>query len=150
LLLCFVPAILAAGSAGQPLVVKGSVYCDTCRCGFENEATKYMAGAAVRIECREAHTSQITYVEDGVTNSAGHYEIRVHGDRGDDVCDAVLLKSSDPECSTPDAGRDRARVVLTRNNGIASDHRFANSMGFLRNAPLAACAQVLQKYRSDE
>lgn len=74
----------------------------------------------------------------------------VHGDRGDDCCDALLVKSSDPECSHPNAGRDRARVILTRNNGMISNTRFANAMGFLKNTPLSSCPTILQKYQEPE
>lgn len=109
-----------------------------------------LAGAVVQIECRSRKTSEITYQKHGVTDSTGSYKIPVRGDRGDDRCDVLLVKSSDPECSMPNSGRDRARVILTRNNGMNSNIRFANSMGFLKNAPLARCAEVLQKYQDTE
>lgn len=85
-----------------------------------------------------------------MTKSDGTYKILVHTDRGDDFCDALLLKSSDPECSTPNAGRDRARVILTRNNGMDSSTRSANAMGFLKNTPLASCPEILQQYQESE
>ncbi|KAK6150441.1 hypothetical protein DH2020_015373 [Rehmannia glutinosa] len=144
---CFVPAIVSTHFVGEPFVVKGSVYCDTCRCGYETDATKYMAGATVRIECRNRDTAQPTYSKEAVTDSYGKYSVTVQTDRGDDICDAVLVKSSDPECSTPNKGRDRATVILTRNNGMISNVRFANNMGFLTNTPLASCPQILQKYQ---
>lgn len=106
-----------------------------------------MAGAVVKVECRHRTSSEVTYTKEGVTDSKGQYKILVDRDCGDDYCDSVLVKSSDPECSSPDAGRDRARVILTRNNGMNSNTRFANPMGFLKNTPLASCAQILQKYQ---
>ncbi|KAI3451129.1 hypothetical protein Pfo_007794 [Paulownia fortunei] len=144
---CVLPAIVSARFVGDPFLVKGSVYCDTCRCGYETDATKYMAGATVRIECRDRDTAQLTYTKEAVTDSTGQYSVLVQSDRGDDFCDAVLVKSSDPECSTPNEGRDRARVILTRNNGMISNTRFANNMGFLKNTPLANCARSSRSTR---
>lgn len=37
-------SISSATSIGNPLLIKGKAYCDTCRCGFETPATKYLAG----------------------------------------------------------------------------------------------------------
>ncbi|KAL0448601.1 UNVERIFIED_CONTAM: Major pollen allergen Ole e 1, partial [Sesamum latifolium] len=106
--------------------------------------------ATVRIECRNKDTAQLTYTKEAVTDSTGHYSVLVETDRGDDFCDAVLVKSADPECSMPNEGRDRARVILTRNNGMISNKRFANAMGFLKNTPLANCPMILQKYQEPE
>ena len=74
----------------------------------------------------------------------------VNADCGDDIAEAMLVSSPDSECATPDKGRDRARVFLTRYNGMNSDTRFANAMGFLKNEPLASCTQVLQKYQETD
>ncbi|KZV49757.1 olee1-like protein-like [Dorcoceras hygrometricum] len=167
--LCVLPAIVTAVSPRDPLLLKGSVYCDTCRCGFQTDASKHLvvlklgaldlclkhakcvgSGAVVRIECRSRASSQLTYLKDGVTDSSGNYNILVESDRGDDYCDAVLVKSLDPECSEANQGRDRARVILTSNNGMTSNTRFANPMGFLKNRPLASCSKILQKYQEAE
>ncbi|CAI9763462.1 unnamed protein product [Fraxinus pennsylvanica] len=107
-------------------------------------------GAQVKLECRTRDTSQVTYMVESVTDSTGSYNILVQDDREDEVCEAVLVKSSDHECNIPSSGRDRARVILTRNNGMNSNARFANAMGFLKNEPLASCPQVLQKYQETE
>lgn len=110
----------------------------------------HLAGAVVRIECRSRANSELTYQKEGVTDSSGSYNILVESDRGNDYCDAVLVKSSDPECSEPNQGRDRARVILTRNNGMSSNTRFANPMGFLKRTPLASCSKILKKYEEAE
>ncbi|KAF3674474.1 putative pentatricopeptide repeat-containing protein-like [Capsicum annuum] len=85
-------SISSATSIGNPLLVEGKAYCDTCHCGFETPATKYLAGlwagAKVKIECRHRVTEAQTYNAEGVTNSKGEYNILVNSDRGDDVCDA--------------------------------------------------------------
>lgn len=106
----------------------------------------WSTGCVVRIECRNRDTGRVTYTKEAVTDSKGEYTALVQSDRGEDFCDAVLVKSSDPECSSPNAGRDRARVILTNNNGMASTTRHANAMGFLANKPLPNCPQILQKY----
>ncbi|PHU00734.1 hypothetical protein BC332_30521 [Capsicum chinense] len=149
--LCLLSVSLAtATSLGNPFLVKGKTYCDNCRCGFETPATKYLAGSKVKVECRSRVSNKITYTVNGVTNSQGEYNILVNRDCGDDVCDVVLVESSDKKCGIPNAGRDRARVILTRNNGMVSDVRYANSMGFLSNEPLSACTQILQQYQLTE
>ena len=74
----------------------------------------------------------------------------VESDRADDFCDTVLVSSPDPECNSPDAGRDRARVILTNNNGMNSRTRYANALGFVKRTPLASCTQILQQYQESE
>nr|GMC57720.1 protein DOWNSTREAM OF FLC-like [Ipomoea batatas] len=127
----------------KPFLVKGKVYLDTCNCGFETTATKYLPKSHVRLECKKRDSDAVTYTANAVTNSQGEYSILVNGDRGDDLCDVVLVKSSDPLSGKPDSGRDRARVILSRNNGLVNDVRFANNLGFTTKQPLASCAQHL-------
>ncbi|KAK3042980.1 hypothetical protein RJ639_000957 [Escallonia herrerae] len=144
--LCVLPAIASAQFYGNPFLVQGRVYCDTCRAGFETSVTKYLAGARVKIECRDRVTLRLKYSIGGVTDSTGTYAISVTGDRKEDMCDAMLVGSPDPECSVPDRGRDRARVILTRYNGMINDTRFANAMGFLQRKPLGCCTELLKTY----
>lgn len=59
----------------------------------------------------------------------------------------VLVSSPRMECATAVPGRERARVVLTHNNGIASDTRYANNLGFEKDAPTVGCAQVMKQYQ---
>lgn len=106
----------------------------------------YNEGAKVRIQCKDKDAEGVKYSVEGETDSTGTYKISVSYDRGDDICDAVLVSSPDPFCSVPNRGRDRARVILTRSNGLTSDTRFANNMGFLRKQPLAGCTQLLKMY----
>ncbi|KAJ0454210.1 putative pollen allergen Ole e 1 family [Helianthus annuus] len=43
--LCLLPALsIAATLTDSPFRLKGRVYCDTCRAGFETSVTKYLAG----------------------------------------------------------------------------------------------------------
>lgn len=109
-----------------------------------------ITGARVRIECKDRKSLDLTYSIEGVTDSTGTYKITVADDHYDQTCDAMLVSSPDPLCSEPNAGRDKARVILTRSNGMTSDIRFANSMGFLKNEPMAKCTEVLQMYKETD
>ncbi|GMP32723.1 hypothetical protein CsSME_00006358 [Camellia sinensis var. sinensis] len=148
--ICVIPALVSARYFGNPLLVRGRVYCDTCRAGFETDATPGIPGARVRIERKDRETLQLKYSIEGVTDSTGTYNIMVTGDRGDDLCDSVLVSSPESDCAEADPGRDRSRVILTRYNGINSDTRFANAIGFFRNEPMSGCTQLLQKYQETD
>lgn len=71
-------------------------------------------------------------------------------DHEDQLCEAVLVSSPQRGCATVDPGRDRSAVILTSNNGIVSDNRYANSMGFLKDYPMSGCTQLLQQYQEFE
>lgn len=90
---------------------------------------------------------KLLYSREAATDSTGTYEIPVSEDHKDELCDAMLVSSPLPTCSIPSEGRDKARVILTRNNGIVTDDRFANNMGFMTNQPMAGCTQILQQYQ---
>ncbi|KAI3807630.1 hypothetical protein L1987_23562 [Smallanthus sonchifolius] len=132
---------------GQSLL--GKVYCDTCRAGFETSATTYIPRAKVRVECKDKD-QKLLYSMEGTTDSTGTYHILVNEDQGDETCDVVLVSSPVGDCMTADPGRDRARVVLTSYNGIASDTCFANAMGFMKNEILSGCTTLLQSLMEEE
>ncbi|KAK7844098.1 protein DOWNSTREAM OF FLC [Quercus suber] len=146
--LCVLPA-LAIGSRpmSNPFNVQGRVYCDTCRAGFETSATTYIPGAKVRVECKNKSTMELVYSKEATTDSTGTYNIEVDEDHQDQLCDAMLVSSPQSDCATVSPGRDRARVILTGLNGIASQKRFANAMGFMKEKALSGCAQVLKQYQ---
>lgn len=145
------PILSNALFKGNPFCVKGGVYCDTCRVGYETYASKKLAGAMVELVCKKSDGSDtITYRQKCSTDSKGEYQMFVPYDAGDEICDMILLHSPDGTCATPDAGRDRARVCLTRNNGIASDVRFANNLGYVQDVPLAQCPQILKQYQETD
>ncbi|KAG9451597.1 hypothetical protein H6P81_011562 [Aristolochia fimbriata] len=153
LALCLLPA-LAAARPGLPartfFTVQGRVYCDTCRCGFETPYTKYMQGAKVRVECKDRDSMKLLYTADGVTDKDGTYKILVADDHQDQICESVLVSSPHSECATIETGRERARVFLTNNNGIASATRYANNLGFMKDAPVAGCSELLRQYQEYE
>ncbi|KAL3514085.1 hypothetical protein ACH5RR_026802 [Cinchona calisaya] len=133
-----------------PMILQGRVYCDTCRAGFETDATTYMPGAKVRVECRNKETQEIHFTKEGITDSTGTYKIVIKEDRLDNICDVKLISSSQHDCASPDPARERSRVILTAYNGIASNHRFANSLGFFKDVALKGCDEILEKYLEND
>ncbi|KAG2709271.1 hypothetical protein I3760_05G230600 [Carya illinoinensis] len=151
-LCAILPALIVSAGrpARNPFIVRGKVYCDTCRAGFETSATTYIPGAKVRIECKDRNTMQLLYSKEGTTDSTGTYSILVAEDHEDQLCDAMLVSSSQHDCATASPGRERARVILTGYNGIASNNRFVNAMGFMKEEALSGCAEVLKQYQEDD
>lgn len=108
----------------------------------------WFAGATVRLECKEREGGRVTFSKEAETNENGSYRISVEGDHEEEICEVVLVKSGDPNCSEihREAYHDmNARVSLTKNNGIASDVREANPLGFLRKEKLDVCSEVLRE-----
>ncbi|KAK6277434.1 hypothetical protein POUND7_017757 [Theobroma cacao] len=149
--LCVLPALVSATRmVKNPLVVQGQVYCDRCRAGFETPKTRNMAGAKVKVECSDRKTGQVVYKKEGYTDSTGHYKVVVSEDHLDEICDAILVKSSQPDCAKMSPGRERARVILTNFNGVASNTRFANAMGFMADEADAGCAEIMKLYQEED
>ncbi|XP_071737734.1 pollen-specific protein C13-like [Rutidosis leptorrhynchoides] len=151
LALCvLLPALISAGRPmSHPYVLQGRVYCDTCRAGFETSATTYIPGAKVRVECKNKE-QKVIFTSEGTTDATGTYYINVNEDHGDETCDVVLVSSPINGCKTADPGRDRARVALTSYNGIVSDQRFANNMGFMKDEIMSGCTTLLQSLMEEE
>ncbi|GER47606.1 pollen Ole e 1 allergen and extensin family protein [Striga asiatica] len=151
LALCVVPSIVSASFNGDQLMLKGSVYGDTCLCGYETKASRPLAAAVGKILCtKRTDPTQVTYQKEFVTKSDGTYEVLIDGDFGNDVCNVIAVKSADPEFGKPSSGRDQARVILTRNNGMSTNVRFANAIGFDRSSPLDICGEILKQYEETE
>ncbi|PON61610.1 Allergen Ole e 1, conserved site [Parasponia andersonii] len=152
--LCLLPALAMAIRTEKvkedSLKLEGKVYCDTCRAGFETSATTYIEGATVRVECKSRSTNELVYRQEAKTASCGTYRMDIPKDQGNGICDVVLVSSPQANCATVSPGRDRARVILTRNNGIATPIRYANAVGFLRSEPLAGCEAILKQYQETE
>ncbi|KAL9274691.1 DOWNSTREAM OF FLC-like protein [Drosera capensis] len=142
-----VASVCAARPVADPYSVEGRVYCDTCQAGFETSATTYIKGAKVRVDCTDRYTQELLYTAEGTTDSAGQFKILINEDQGDRVCDTILVSSPQSDCKLADPGRHRSRIILNSNNGMISRRRFSNSLGFVKDQPLAACAQVLLQYQ---
>ncbi|KAF5729169.1 Olee1-like protein [Tripterygium wilfordii] len=128
--------------------VEGTVYCDTCRTQFLTRVSKFMKGAKVRLECRVREGGELTYSVEGETDADGTYRLAVTGDHEEEVCEVVLVKSSMPECTEESSAeflRKSARISLTTNNGILSNVRTANALGFMIKDPIPECTEVLRE-----
>ncbi|XP_020107479.1 pollen-specific protein C13-like [Ananas comosus] len=137
-------AVLAAPL--PPFIVEGRVYCDTCRAGFETSATQYIEGAKVRLECKHFATGVVEHAVEGVTDGTGTYRIELADSHEEEICEVALVASPLSGCAEIAAGRDRARVLLAHDSGLASNVRYANPLGFLKEKPLAVCGALLQQY----
>ncbi|KAF6154081.1 hypothetical protein GIB67_031342 [Kingdonia uniflora] len=151
LAMCMLPALVSATRpVKNPFVVCGKVYCDTCRAGFETSVSAYIPGATVKVECKDRDTLRLVYSNEAVTDSTGAYEVHVAEDHEDQLCESILVSSPQADCASIEPGRDRARVILTDNNGISSNYRYANTMGFIKDHPLSGCTEVLKQYQEVE
>ncbi|KAJ8477417.1 hypothetical protein OPV22_021144 [Ensete ventricosum] len=139
-------ALAGVALAAPKFVIQGRVYCDTCRAGFETVASQYIPGATVKLECRHYETDSIEHTAVGVTDGTGTYNIEVEDSHEEEICEVSLVKSPVPACSEVSGSRNRARVLVTGRNGLASDVRYANSLGFLKDEPLKECGLLLQQY----
>ncbi|KAG9453593.1 hypothetical protein H6P81_006497 [Aristolochia fimbriata] len=129
----------------EVLNVEGKVFCDTCRVRFVTRISEYIEGAEVKIECRNRTTGVLTARVEGRTDNTGSYFIQVKGDHQEDICEVELLSSPRPNCNELDGERRRARILLTKNNGIVSDIRHANPLGFFKKEALPQCTVVLKE-----
>ncbi|KAJ4822413.1 hypothetical protein Tsubulata_036409 [Turnera subulata] len=100
----------------------------------------------VRVECKDRKSLETVYSREATTDSTGTYKLLVGEDHKDELCDAVLVSSPQKNCRSPSSGRDRARVILTSFNGIASNSRYANAMGFDLDQPMSGCTELLRSY----
>lgn len=98
------------------------------------------------MECKDRKTLDLVYSKEGTTDSTGTYAITVDEDHKDQFCDSVLVSSPHLDCRSPSSGRDRARVILTSANGLASTTRYANAMGFMKDTPMSGCTELLRSY----
>ncbi|XP_010428908.1 PREDICTED: major pollen allergen Lol p 11-like [Camelina sativa] len=155
LVLCILPAIAVAarrGSIGKnTMVVEGRTYCDTCKFGFETpESSYFIPGATVKLVCKHRQTMEEVYTDVAVSDKKGNYKFVVHDDHKDEMCDVLLVKSSDKSCGKISVGREKSRVILNHYSGIASQIRHANNMGFEKDVSDIFCSALFQKYMVDE
>ena len=101
--------------------------------------------AEVRLECRKRADGEVTYSIDGVTDKKGVYSLRVEGDHEEEICEVRAIKSTRSDCVDPMAGYEKARITLTKKNGLTSLARYANSLGFMKKEALPNCIEVLNE-----
>ncbi|KAL5576545.1 hypothetical protein UlMin_018244 [Ulmus minor] len=145
--LCLFSLLGIAYSTPTGLTVVGKVYCDTCRIQFRTKLSTDINGAKVKLECRESEGGSVTYSKDGITDGTGTYKIEVEGDHEEENCEVNLVSSPDTNCNqiSRPKGKDLgAKISLTTNNGISSNERQANDLGFLNNERLPGCNEILR------
>ena len=99
------------------------------------------------MECRHFETQKLHDKAEATTDAGGWYRMDIGDDHQEEICEAVLAKSSDPACAEVEEFRDRARVPLTSNNGIKQQGvRYANPIAFFRKEPLQNCGELLRGY----
>uniref|UniRef100_A0A0A9D5W2 Uncharacterized protein n=1 Tax=Arundo donax TaxID=35708 RepID=A0A0A9D5W2_ARUDO len=106
-------------------------------------------GAKVRVDCKSKTTGEKTCSFEGHTDRTGTYNIHVADEHEHELCESVLVSSPDVGCAKAVAGRERAPVFLTSNNGVASNVRLANALGFQKDVALSGCTQILKMYEED-
>ncbi|KAG8091399.1 hypothetical protein GUJ93_ZPchr0012g21085 [Zizania palustris] len=147
------PSASAARDVGRRragFLVRGRVWCDTCRAGFETPASTYIAGAKVMVECKSKSTGTKIFSFEGQTDHTGTYNIPVNDEHEHEICESILVSSPDKGCGKTVAGRERAPVFLTNNNGVTSNVRLANALGFQKDTALAECSEILKIYEEVE
>lgn len=107
-----------------------------------------IAGAKVRMECRDREGGSVTYSIEGETNKDGNYKLPVEGDHEEEVCEVQLIKSPRDDCSEISQGsfsRRSARISLATHNGMPTGDRLANPIGFMKHEALPQCPGVLKE-----
>ncbi|CAN1224866.1 Protein DOWNSTREAM OF FLC [Linum perenne] len=156
IIVVFLPAALTTAKfVGKPFVIRGSVYCDTCRCGFETNKTTYIPGFLFFLFLllffpSSVDTMQLRYSDETTTDKDGAYEITVEDDHGDQICETVLVSSPWGYCKVPDPGRSHSQVIVTRSNGAISNLHFANAMGFLKDQAEDGCTELVRHLLFDD
>ncbi|KAL2238437.1 major pollen allergen Ole e 1-like [Sesamum indicum] len=149
-LLCFSSVVRATT---PEFFVVGEVYCEVCRINFINKLSEPMPGAKVKLECRGEETGNITYTQEGVTNEAGQYRLKVEGDHEEEECGITLVKSGRADCDEiPNEGwasKPSSLITLTKNNGFHGSSRYANPLGFTKKKANHECAELIKELEID-
>ncbi|KAJ8751232.1 hypothetical protein K2173_016413 [Erythroxylum novogranatense] len=103
--------------------------------------------AKVKAECRARKSMELLFSKEATTDYIRSYTFEVDEDQ---IGDVSLVSIPLEGCSKPSLGRDRSGVILTRENGIASDDRYANAMGFMKDQPEVECNEILKQYRNSK
>ncbi|KAL3849283.1 hypothetical protein ACJIZ3_011165 [Penstemon smallii] len=144
------PTNLAEGHLSNVFNVTGKVYCDPCRVQFQNQFSRNVPGATVKLSCSNIDTKVLTYSVEGVTDNTGYYNLLVTGDHENDICEVVVVKSPEPDCSEKMSEVESSRIEITENSGMHSDVRFANPIGLMTKDTLPECVAVENFDKDDD
>ncbi|KAL3503129.1 hypothetical protein ACH5RR_037578 [Cinchona calisaya] len=126
--------------------VEGNVYCDPCRVEFLTSLSTPLKGVTVELACRDRNSIlNVTTQAQTETDADGNYVLNIAGDHEEEICEVAALMSPDQKCNIPFDGADKARVLLTENNGVQGTDRYANPLGFQTEYTDDRCKDVLQE-----
>ena len=103
------------------------------------------AGAKVKLECRSRENETVIYTLEGETNDKGTYSLPVHKDFQEQICEVTAIDSPDEDCKEKFDDIERARVLITKKNGIESKTRYANPLGFMKKETSDECKGVIEE-----
>ncbi|KAK8368646.1 hypothetical protein V6Z11_A01G056500, partial [Gossypium hirsutum] len=130
------------------LDVIGKVYCDTCRVEFETKLSQPINEVKVHLECKNRTDERIVYSKDAVSDKLGMYSIPVEGDHEDELREVSLIESPRKNCNEMMESWRKARVMLTRRDGVTDLTRQTNSLRFkikAEDVDTKACVKVLEE-----
>lgn len=67
--------------------------------------------------------------------------------KGNQICEARLVRSPLYDCNEATPGRDKSPVILNRFNGIATNDRFVNNMSFMKKNVASGRAEIFKNYK---
>ncbi|MBA0675990.1 hypothetical protein Goari_017500 [Gossypium aridum] len=104
--------------------------------------------AKVHLECKNRTDERIVYSKDAVSDKLGMYSIPVEGDHEDELCEVRLIESPRNNCNEVMESWRKARVELTRRDGVTDLTRQTNNLGFKikpEDVDTKACVKVLEE-----
>lgn len=108
------------------------------------------AGATVALECRSRENNTVSYSLEGKTDKNGLYNLPVDADYAEEICEVKTVSSPREDCNDHFDDFEKARVLITYDNGVASMARYANPLGFMKKEAAPECEQVLKELFPEE
>lgn len=102
----------------------------------------------MHLECKNRTDERIVYSKDAVSDKLGMYSIPVEGDHEDELCEVSLMGSPRKNCNEMTESWRKARVMLTRRDGVTELTRQTSNLGFKikpEEVDTKACVKVLEE-----
>ncbi|XP_050368940.1 anther-specific protein LAT52-like [Argentina anserina] len=148
--LCLCYLANADGQKIGKFFIEGKVYCDPCRVQFQTRISEPIDGATVELACKSRINSTVFNTIQAKTNKDGLYTLLVDEDYADEICEVKTVSSPRADCNEHFDDFEKARVLITYNNGVASNVRYANPLGFMKKEAVPECEQVLKELFPEE
>ncbi|TQD76810.1 hypothetical protein C1H46_037643 [Malus baccata] len=147
---CFYSLAYATSGADiETLFVEGKVYCDPCRVQFETRLSTPLDGATVALECRSRENGTMVYTLEGKTDKNGIYSLPADKNFEEQICEVRTVSSPTDDCADH-FDIEKARILLTHNNGVKAMARYANPLGFMKKESTTECETVLKELFPEE